>query len=130
MQRIFRSTCCVPFFLPSSPSGMYQSSCPRPLGATEHGFTRTTATSPPATNPPVLVPWWQVLYAESSELVHGLAEPWTAFLLWVQQQKGFSRIVAPSSAFSRGLLPRAAALLDAPMVSDVVRILGPHTFVR
>lgn len=43
---------------------------------------------------------------------------------------GFTHILAAANAFGRGFLPRVAALLDVAMVSDVVAIESPDSFVR
>ena len=43
---------------------------------------------------------------------------------------GFTHIVGPSSTFGRDLMPRVAALLDAPQVSDIAAVEGAHRFRR
>ncbi|MEO8225085.1 MAG: FAD-binding protein [Gammaproteobacteria bacterium] len=39
-------------------------------------------------------------------------------------------VLAPSTTFGKDVLPRVAALLDTPQVSDVMAVLGPRTFQR
>lgn len=51
-------------------------------------------------------------------------------MLVVAQAGGCTHLLAAATAFGRGLLPRVAALLDVVMVSDVVAIESPDTFVR
>jgi electron transfer flavoprotein alpha subunit len=43
---------------------------------------------------------------------------------------GYSHVLAPSTTFGKDVLPRAAALAAAPQVSDVMKVMDPHTFQR
>ncbi len=43
---------------------------------------------------------------------------------------GYDYVLAPSTTFGKDLLPRVAALLDTPQISDVMEVLGPRTFRR
>jgi electron transfer flavoprotein alpha subunit len=48
----------------------------------------------------------------------------------LDQLDGYSHLLAASTSFGKDLLPRLAALADIQMVSEVVAIEGPDTFVR
>ena len=39
-------------------------------------------------------------------------------------------ILAPSTTYGKDLLPRVAALLDVPQLSDIMKVLAPRTFQR
>ncbi|MSR08293.1 MAG: electron transfer flavoprotein subunit alpha/FixB family protein [Gammaproteobacteria bacterium] len=43
---------------------------------------------------------------------------------------GYDYVLAPSTTFGKDLLPRVAALLGVPQLSDVMSVLGPRTFQR
>jgi len=70
----------------------------------------------------------KVLVASSQAYEHGLAEPVAALV--VSLAKDYDTIVAGSSASSKNVLPRVAALLDVMQVSDIIKVLGPKTFER
>ena len=70
----------------------------------------------------------KVLLAEGEAYDHGLPEP-TADLI-VSLASGYDHVAAASSSFSKSVLPRAAALLDVMVISDVVAVLDAETFVR
>jgi len=42
----------------------------------------------------------------------------------------YDYVLAPSTTFGKDLLPRVAALLGVPQLSDVMTVLGPRTFQR
>lgn len=69
-----------------------------------------------------------VLVVEHEALSHGVAEEWTPLVL--EAAKGHTHIVSGASSFSKGLLPRVAALLDVSQVSDVLEVKDAETFVR
>ncbi|WP_128254714.1 electron transfer flavoprotein subunit alpha/FixB family protein [Falsirhodobacter deserti] len=66
----------------------------------------------------------KVLVAETE---HALAEPVAAL---ISGMTGFSHIVAPSTAATRNVLPRVAALLDVMIVPDVLAVADDSTFQR
>jgi len=66
--------------------------------------------------------------ADDALYEHGLAEPLAALILSLAGD--YSAIVAASSAYSKNVLPRVAALLDVMQVSDIVKVLAPDTFER
>jgi electron transfer flavoprotein alpha subunit len=43
---------------------------------------------------------------------------------------GYGYVLGPSTTFGKDLLPRVAALLGAPAVSDIMKVLGPLSFER
>jgi electron transfer flavoprotein alpha subunit len=42
----------------------------------------------------------------------------------------YDYVLAPSTTFGKDLLPRVAALLGAPQLSDIMTVVGPRTFQR
>ncbi len=70
----------------------------------------------------------QVLLAQNKALSQQLAEPMAALLVSLAEK--FDAIVAPATTNGKNIMPRVAALLDVMQVSDIVKIVGPDTFVR
>jgi electron transfer flavoprotein alpha subunit len=70
----------------------------------------------------------KVLFAPDKVYCHGMAEPTAALI--VALAPGYSHIAAASSAMAKNVLPRAAALLDVMMISEVLRVVDADTFER
>jgi len=70
----------------------------------------------------------KVLHAEDEAYGHDLAEP-VADLI-VSLAGDYSHIVAPSTAASKNVLPRVAALLDVMVISEVTAVMDADTFER
>ncbi len=70
----------------------------------------------------------RVIQAEAAHLAHQLAEDVANIIVQVAGE--YQVILAVHSSFSRNILPRAAALLDVAMISDVLEIKADHTYVR
>lgn len=70
----------------------------------------------------------KVLFAESKELAHDLAEPLAALIASLAHR--YSAIVAPATSQSKNVMPRVAALLDVMQISDVTKVIAPDTFER
>uniref|UniRef100_A0A7S4B1W6 Electron transfer flavoprotein subunit alpha n=1 Tax=Chrysotila carterae TaxID=13221 RepID=A0A7S4B1W6_CHRCT len=71
-----------------------------------------------------------VVLLENAALAHGLPETWAPVVVAMQKEGGFTHVVAASSSFSKGVLPRVAALLDVAQISDVLQVKDENTFVR
>lgn len=69
-----------------------------------------------------------VVQADAQYLTHQLAENLAELLANFGQE--YRVILAADSTFSRNILPRAAALLDVDMISDVLEIQADNTYVR
>ncbi len=63
-----------------------------------------------------------VLTADDAALEHPLADRYAHVIAQVAKERGADHVVAAASTFSKDVLPRAAALLDAAMASDVVGV--------
>ncbi|MGB6977310.1 MAG: FAD-binding protein [Gammaproteobacteria bacterium] len=70
----------------------------------------------------------RVLLADHPAYEHFLAENLASLV--TKLAKDHQYVLAPASTFGKKFLPRVAALLDVGMLSDVVKILSPDTFVR
>ncbi|MGB1235992.1 MAG: electron transfer flavoprotein subunit alpha/FixB family protein, partial [Planktomarina sp.] len=70
----------------------------------------------------------KVLCAQDDAYGHDLAEP-VADLI-VSLAGDYSHIVAPSTAASKNILPRVAALLDVMVISEVTAVVDTDTFER
>ena len=69
-----------------------------------------------------------MLTAEADIYANGLAEPMAALL--VALAPGYSHLLAPASAGGKNVMPRAAALLDVQILSDISDVVDADTFVR
>lgn len=70
----------------------------------------------------------KVLVAESAACCHDMPEPAAALL--AELGNGYSHVAAAATAYAKSVLPRAAALLDVMVISDVTAILDGETFER
>jgi electron transfer flavoprotein alpha subunit len=70
----------------------------------------------------------EVIRVDAPALAHALAEDVAALLLDLAPK--YQVILAPHSAAAKNALPRVAALLDVAMISDVISISGPATYIR
>ena len=70
----------------------------------------------------------KVLHTEDALYANGLAEPVAALL--VSMAPEYSHLLAPASAAGKNVMPRAAALLDVQVISDIADVVDADTFVR
>jgi electron transfer flavoprotein alpha subunit len=70
----------------------------------------------------------KVLVADDTAYEHLLAEPTASLLAGLAS--GYSAIVAPSTANTKNVMPRLAALLDVQQISDITKVISADTFER
>jgi electron transfer flavoprotein alpha subunit len=70
----------------------------------------------------------KVLLADDARYAHLLPEP-TADLI-VSIASPYDAIVAPATANGKNILPRVAALLDVPQISEIISVVAPDVFRR
>src|SRR5438132_8890820 len=63
-----------------------------------------------------------VVVADDPALTEPLADRYATVIAEAARKRGAETLLGTSSTFSKDVLPRAAALLDAPMVTDVLAI--------
>ena len=72
----------------------------------------------------------KVVVVEDGALAHYLAETYAPVVARLAQEQGATVVTATATAIGKDLVPRAAALLDAGMASDIARLEGKDTFMR
>ena len=70
----------------------------------------------------------KVLLAEGASYARQLAEPMEALILSVADK--YDAILAPATTTGKNILPRVAAKLDTPQVSEILKVISPDTFER
>ena len=70
----------------------------------------------------------RVLSADAPYYAEGLAEELVPLI--VRLADGYRYISAAATAFGKNLMPRVAAMLDAPQISDLIEVVDGDTFVR
>jgi electron transfer flavoprotein alpha subunit len=70
----------------------------------------------------------RVLRVDGPANAHALAATWAPQVVALAQ--GYSHVLGPSTTFGKDLMPRVAALLGAPQVSDVMAVESAQKFRR
>jgi len=70
----------------------------------------------------------KVLLADGA--AHGHLLPENAAAQVVAVAAAYNHILAPATAYGKGVAPRVAALLDRAQISDIIRVVDADTFVR
>ena len=71
----------------------------------------------------------KVILIDDASLSTKIAENFTSTLIEVAKG-GFTHIFAPSSNHGKNFIPRAAALMDASPLTDVLSVIDENTFTR
>lgn len=72
----------------------------------------------------------KVLTSDNAAFKGFLPEAITPAVLAAQEAHSFTHILAPSSAFGKSIVPRAAAKLDVDAISDITAVKDTKTFER
>jgi electron transfer flavoprotein alpha subunit len=70
----------------------------------------------------------KVLHADGAACAHDLPENLAPLVAGLAT--GYTHVLAAHTTTGKNVLPRAAALLDVAMVSDIIAVVGPDTFKR
>jgi electron transfer flavoprotein alpha subunit len=70
----------------------------------------------------------KVLVADDAQYAHAVAEPMAALILSLAS--AYDAILAPATTSGKNILPRIAAKLDVPQVSEILKVVSPDTFER
>ncbi|CAF1457686.1 unnamed protein product [Adineta steineri] len=72
----------------------------------------------------------KIFVAENAAFKGLLSESITPVLLDLQKKNNYTHILGGSSTFTKGILPRLAALLDVQPISDIIKIVDKDQFMR
>uniref|UniRef100_A0A183CAY7 Electron transfer flavoprotein subunit alpha n=2 Tax=Globodera pallida TaxID=36090 RepID=A0A183CAY7_GLOPA len=72
----------------------------------------------------------QVLFAQDASFEALLPERVAPVLVAVQRSLGASHVLATATAFTRAVVPRAAAMCDVSPISEISAVIGDDTFTR
>ncbi|KAF7638330.1 ETF domain-containing protein, partial [Meloidogyne graminicola] len=72
----------------------------------------------------------RVLFSQNEKLNTNLPERVSTILSHVQRQFNFTHIIAGASTFSRGVIPRTAAILNVSPISEITYIHSDDSFSR
>ena len=70
----------------------------------------------------------KVLLADSALYARMLAEPMEVLILSLADS--YDAILAPATTTGKNILPRVAAKLDTPQISEILKVISPDTFER
>lgn len=70
----------------------------------------------------------KVLCADDPKYGNSLAEPVAELIVGIAE--GYDHIVGPATTSAQNILPRAAALIDSMMISDISAVIDGQTFER
>ncbi len=70
----------------------------------------------------------RVLQVDHPANAHALSATWAPQI--VELAKGFTHVFGPSTTFGKDLMPRVAALLGVPQLSDIMAVEGAQRFRR
>ncbi len=70
----------------------------------------------------------KVLLAEDASLANHLAEPLAALI--VSRAPSYDTIIAAATSVAKNVMPRVAALLDVPQISEIIEVVSADTFKR
>src|SRR3990167_5241392 len=70
----------------------------------------------------------RVICVDDDVYAHQLAENCAPLIAKIAKE--YQYVLAAATTFGKNILPRAAALLDVAMLSDVAKIISPDTFLR
>jgi electron transfer flavoprotein alpha subunit len=98
------------------------------LGGEVHVLLSGTAVGDAAAAAAKIAGVSKVLVADDASLTHELAE--TTAALVVSLAPAYSHIFQAATAAGKNMIPRAAALLDVQVISDISDVIDADTFIR
>ncbi len=70
----------------------------------------------------------KVLLAEADQLEHQIAEEIAALV--TPLMAGYDALLAPATTTTKNFMPRVAAQLDVPQISEIIAVEAPNSFTR